>query len=140
MDGKNFKIWVRLATVIGYLISVCMPAVALSIYYIGFWNPQYDAKFLSKNASELVNTSQSKQQVSNQKIVDKRDATFTTDKIDRILVNIDHKQSTADGKQCSCTIEEKPKAIGDSSMEELSAEIVDKKELFHSSLGSLNEK
>uniref|UniRef100_A0A5S6R1F5 Uncharacterized protein n=1 Tax=Trichuris muris TaxID=70415 RepID=A0A5S6R1F5_TRIMR len=39
------NLWVRLATVIGYICSVCLPAVALSIYYVGFWDPQYKEKF-----------------------------------------------------------------------------------------------
>ncbi|CDW55927.1 InaF-motif domain containing protein [Trichuris trichiura] len=37
-------LWIRFATVIGYICSVCLPAIALSIYYIGFWDPQYKEK------------------------------------------------------------------------------------------------
>lgn len=42
------KRWVRLATVVGYLISVCIPAIALSVYYVGFWDPQYELKVITK--------------------------------------------------------------------------------------------
>jgi len=42
---RENKKWVRLATVVGYLISVCIPAIALTVYYVGFWDPQYKTKF-----------------------------------------------------------------------------------------------
>ncbi|KFD61289.1 hypothetical protein M514_26537, partial [Trichuris suis] len=43
--GRENKQWIRFATVIGYICSVCLPAIALSIYYVGFWDPQYKEKF-----------------------------------------------------------------------------------------------
>ena len=35
----------RLATVLGYIVSVSTPAVVLSIYYIFFWDPRYLERF-----------------------------------------------------------------------------------------------
>uniref|UniRef100_A0A914WHP5 Transmembrane protein n=1 Tax=Plectus sambesii TaxID=2011161 RepID=A0A914WHP5_9BILA len=38
---RENKKWIRLATVFGYIVSVCSPAVGLSIYYIYVWDPKY---------------------------------------------------------------------------------------------------
>ncbi|KRZ12557.1 hypothetical protein T11_6780 [Trichinella zimbabwensis] len=47
--------WVRLATVIGYICAVCLPAVALSVYYVGFWDPHYKEKFPPNSSFALSN-------------------------------------------------------------------------------------
>uniref|UniRef100_A0A914W4K8 Transmembrane protein INAFM2 n=1 Tax=Plectus sambesii TaxID=2011161 RepID=A0A914W4K8_9BILA len=51
---RENKKWIRLATVFGYIISVCSPAVGLSIYYIYVWDPKYIERFPSPlNASKI---------------------------------------------------------------------------------------
>ncbi|KRX82355.1 hypothetical protein T06_12881, partial [Trichinella sp. T6] len=52
---RENKKWVRLATVIGYICAVCLPAVALSVYYVGFWDPHYKEKFPPNSSFALSN-------------------------------------------------------------------------------------
>ena len=41
--NKKFR-WIRLLTVLGYVVCVSLPAIALSIYYIYIWDPDYISK------------------------------------------------------------------------------------------------
>jgi len=40
--SKTDKKWVRLATVLGYIVSVSLAAVILAIYYSSIWDPESD--------------------------------------------------------------------------------------------------
>lgn len=40
MAAKTNKKWVRLATVLAYVLSVSLAAIVLAIYYSFIWNPE----------------------------------------------------------------------------------------------------
>ncbi|PAV76249.1 hypothetical protein WR25_02168 [Diploscapter pachys] len=42
---RENKKWIRLLTVLGYVVCVSLPAIALSIYYVYIWDPDYISKF-----------------------------------------------------------------------------------------------
>ena len=43
MAAKTNKKWVRLATVLAYVLSVSLAAIVLAIYYSLMWNPNLNA-------------------------------------------------------------------------------------------------
>ncbi|CAD6187002.1 unnamed protein product [Caenorhabditis auriculariae] len=51
---KENKKWVRFVTVLGYIISVSLPAISLSFYYLYVWDPSYIAKFPPENVSRTM--------------------------------------------------------------------------------------
>ncbi|CAI2354712.1 unnamed protein product [Caenorhabditis sp. 36 PRJEB53466] len=46
--------WVRLITVFGYILSVSLPAISLSIYYIYVWDPGYITRYPTEIANKTV--------------------------------------------------------------------------------------
>ncbi len=54
MAAKTNKKWVRLATVLAYVLSVSLAAIVLAIYYSLMWNP--DIKLPNKQTTSATNT------------------------------------------------------------------------------------
>ncbi|EFP08930.1 hypothetical protein CRE_18031 [Caenorhabditis remanei] len=46
--------WVRIITVLGYILSVSLPAISLSVYYIYIWDPGYITKYPAEPVNKTV--------------------------------------------------------------------------------------
>lgn len=56
MAAKTNKKWVRLATVLAYVLSVSLAAIVLAIYYSLMWNPALNAQSTKSPTTPTPNT------------------------------------------------------------------------------------
>ncbi|CAP19333.1 Anti-sigma factor [Caenorhabditis elegans] len=51
---KDSQKWIRFITVLGYILSVSLPAISLSVYYIYIWDPGYITKYPADPINKTV--------------------------------------------------------------------------------------
>ncbi|KAI2805363.1 hypothetical protein BLOT_004359 [Blomia tropicalis] len=85
--------WIRILTVLAYIVAVSMAAIILSVYYTFIWNPYQNPKTIDiNNANEL-----SRQKINWQKKIDMIDiqpTMYNLDEHEHELVNREHMKET----------------------------------------------
>uniref|UniRef100_A0A1I7TS82 Transmembrane protein n=1 Tax=Caenorhabditis tropicalis TaxID=1561998 RepID=A0A1I7TS82_9PELO len=51
---KSSHKWIKFITVLGYILSVSLPAISLSVYYIYIWDPGYITKYPADPVNKTV--------------------------------------------------------------------------------------
>ncbi|EGT41931.1 hypothetical protein CAEBREN_06919 [Caenorhabditis brenneri] len=51
---KGSHKWIKFITVLGYILSVSLPAISLSVYYIYIWDPGYITKYPADPINKTV--------------------------------------------------------------------------------------